>query len=104
MSATTYALLLVLAGATTWATRMGGFARGGKETPAAVRRFMHFVPIAAFTALVAPGLVGDGPTDPDLAPRLVAAAIASAVALRVGRLWVCIAVGMAVFFAMRVVL
>jgi branched-subunit amino acid transport protein len=92
------ALVFVLAGAVTYATRLAGLALGDRTVPPAAARFLHFVPIAAFAALVAPGLGG---IDQDTVPRLLAAAAASVAVVRYGRLWACIAVGMAVFWLAR---
>ncbi len=90
--------LILTAGVLTYLTRIGGFALGNRPIPARLEGFLQFVPIAAFAALTAPGLSG---TDPELVPRLLGAGLASAAALRFGRLWLCIAVGMAVFWVSR---
>jgi branched-subunit amino acid transport protein len=62
------------------------------------RRFFAYVPVAAFAALVAPGL---GRSDHDLGPRLAAVAVAACVVLRFPRLWAYIGVGMAVYWFTR---
>ena len=93
-----YLPLIAVAALITYATRLTGLALGDREVPAVARRFLGYVPIAAFAALVAPGLGG---TDDDLVPRLAAAAVAAFVVLRVRRLWACISVGMVVFWITR---
>jgi branched-subunit amino acid transport protein len=94
-------IALVLAVAlVTYLTRLAGFRlrlrRGDgadeAELPAPIERFLGYVPIAAFAALVAPGVVeGSG----DLAARLAAVACAAVAALRLRRLWLSIAAGLA---------
>jgi len=82
----------------TYATRIAGLMLSDRPIPEPVERFLRFVPIAAFAALIAPGLSG---TDPELLPRLLGAGVASAAVLKFGRLWLCITVGMAVFWLSR---
>jgi branched-subunit amino acid transport protein len=90
--------LIVAAAAITFGTRLAGFGLGDRRIPDAFRRFLGFVPIAAFAALVAPGLSG---TTADLVPRLAAAGAAAFAVLRFGRLWACLVVGMTVFWLTR---
>lgn len=90
-----FALILAVA-ALTYAARVAGFALVDRTLPPIVTRFLAYVPIAAFAALAVPGVVGvssDG-----LAPRLLAAAVASLVTLRFGQLWACLVAGMATFW------
>jgi branched-subunit amino acid transport protein len=63
-------------------------------------RFLHFVPIAVFAALVTPSLEGSR-GEGDI--RLVAAALAALVAWRTRHLALTIAVGMAAFWLLRLV-
>lgn len=90
--------LIVVAAVITYCTRIAGLSFGDREVPPWAQRFLRFVPIAAFSALIAPGLGG---RDDDLIPRLAAAAIATLVVLKIGRLWVCLMVGMTVFWVTR---
>jgi branched-subunit amino acid transport protein len=90
--------LIVIAAVITYATRFAGLSFGDRDIPPVAQRFLHYVPIAAFSALVAPGLGG---RDDDLLPRVAAAAMATLVVIKVDRLWVCLAVGMAVFWLTR---
>jgi branched-subunit amino acid transport protein len=62
-------------------------------------RFLHFVPIAVFASLVTPSLEG---TRNEWGIRITAAAIAAVAAWRTRQLWVAIAVGMAVFWLLRI--
>lgn len=90
--------LIIAAAILTYATRFAGLALGDRVVPPAVTRFLSYVPIAAFAALVAPGL---GARDADTLPRLAAAGAAAFVVLRFHRLWTCLIVGMTVFWLSR---
>lgn len=96
MTGMTERLLLVVAiAALTYATRYGGFALGrlgGQSMPPTLERFLSYVPIAAFAALVAPG-VADGPGA--FTSRVAAVGVAAVVALRLKRLWAALILGMA---------
>jgi branched-subunit amino acid transport protein len=93
-----YLPLIVAAALITYGTRVAGLALGHRSVPAVIQRFLTYVPIAAFAALAAPGLGG---RDDELVPRLVAATVAALMVLRLRRLWVCLAVGMTVFWLTR---
>ena len=62
-------------------------------------RFLHFVPIAVFASLVTPSLEGN---QSEWGIRVTAAALAALAAWRTRRLWVAIAVGMGVFWLLRI--
>ena len=109
-------LILALA-LVTYATRLAGFALAARARPAGARaapvdgdqavpesaatRFLAYVPVAAFAALVVPGLVA-GPGQ--LPARLCGAAVAALAAWRTGRLWAGLAAGMAAFWLARALL
>ena len=90
---------LTIAGmvAVTFGSRFAGLALHIELPPFWVR-FLHFVPIAVFAALVTPSLAGSQ-GEADL--RLVAALAAALAAWRTRQLWMAIAVGMAVFWLLR---
>jgi branched-subunit amino acid transport protein len=89
-------LVLVLAVAiATYATRLSGFLLRDRVVPPALDAFLDYVPIAAFAALLTPGL---GLTNGQLLPRLIGAAVAALVVLRTRQLWAGLAAGMAVFW------
>ena len=92
--------LILSVAAVTYATRLAGFALGRRAVPPAVERFLAFVPITAFAALVAPGLAVSG----DLAPRLLTATAATIAVLRFGKLWAGLVAGMAAYWAVRALL
>ena len=96
---TTGRLVLVLAVAlVTYATRLAGFRlrlgrgeNGNNVLPPAAARFLGYVPIAAFAALVALGLSGGSGS---LTARLAGVGVAAVAALRLRRLWLSIAAGL----------
>jgi branched chain amino acid efflux pump len=68
------------------------------ELPAFWLRFLHFVPIAVFAALVTPSLQG---SRGEGGIRIVGALAAAGVAWRTRQLGVAIAAGMAAFWLLR---
>lgn len=91
-------LLVATIAVLTYATRYAGFALGrlgGRTLPPTVERFLAYVPIAAFAALVAPG-VADG--SGSFSARVAAIAAAAAVALWSKRMWAALLVGMACYW------
>jgi branched-subunit amino acid transport protein len=91
---------IALAGmvAVTFGSRYAGFALRS-ELPAFWVRFLHFVPIAVFAALVTPSLegeLGEGEI------RVVGAVATSLVAWRTRSLGLSIAAGMVAFWALRI--
>jgi branched-subunit amino acid transport protein len=91
---------LTLAGmvAVTFGSRYAGLAVG-PDLPDFWVRFLHFVPIAVFAALVTPSL--EGPRS-EWGIRVAAAGLAAIAAWRTRQLWVAIAVGMATFWLLRI--
>jgi len=62
-------------------------------------RFLHFVPIAVFAALITPSLEG---SQSEWGIRVTAAALAAVAAWRTRQVWVAIAIGMGVFWLLRI--
>jgi branched-subunit amino acid transport protein len=91
---------LVVAGmvAVTFGSRLAGLSLHG-ELPAFWLRFLHFVPIAVFAALVTPSLEG-ARGEGEL--RVAAAAVTAGVAWRTRSLGIALLAGMAVFWLLRV--
>lgn len=83
--------------AVTFGSRYAGLALRA-DLPAFWVRFLHFVPIAVFAALVTPSLAGDRG---EWEIRLVAAGLAVAAAWKTKQLWAAIAVGMVAFWLLR---
>ena len=82
----------------TFGSRFAGLALH-RELPDFWVRFLHFVPIAVFASLVTPYLEGDLG---EWGIRITAAAVAAFAAWRTRQLWLAIAVGMAVFWLLRI--
>ena len=83
--------------AVTFGSRYAGLALRA-ELPAFWERFLHFIPIAVFAALVTPSLGGSA-GEGDV--RLAAAGAATLVAWRTRNLGLAIAAGMLSFWALR---
>ena len=90
------ALILTLA-VLIYLTRIAGLILGARQAPPMVARALHYVPTAAFAALIVPGLAVPG----ELVPRLAAAVGTGLVSLRFGKLWAALLVGMGVYWGMR---
>ena len=84
--------------AVTFGSRLAGLSLH-RPLPGTAQRFLHFVPIAVFAALITPSLAG-GEGEGEI--RVVAAVVAAVAAWRSSRLWVAIAVGMATFWLLRI--
>ncbi len=84
--------------AVTFGSRLAGLSLH-RPIPGTAQRFLHFVPIAVFAALITPSLTGP---QGEGEIRIVAAALAALAAWRTRELWVAIAVGMAVFWLLRI--
>lgn len=95
MSAT---LVIVLMALVTYGPRLAGFALSGANISGFWLRFLHFVPITVFAALIVPALPGD---EGEVGIRLAAAVLAALALWRLKQLWVGIAVGMSVFWLLR---
>lgn len=82
----------------TYAARLAGLLLTGRAVPPFWLRFLRFVPIAVFAALVAPALPGERG---EWAARLAAAGLAALATWRTGRLWAGLLAGMAAFWLLR---
>jgi branched-subunit amino acid transport protein len=87
--------------AVTFGTRVAGLSAGGEAIPEFLDRFLVYVPIAVFAALI----VSSFSTTPvHLAPQLAGAA-STIIAVRFFRqLWIGLVLGMLVYFAVRAVM
>jgi branched-subunit amino acid transport protein len=83
--------------AVTFTSRLTGLSMR-MELPPFMLRFLHFVPIAVFAALVTPSLQG---SRGEGGIRLLAAALAGLVAWRTRQLAIAIAAGMVAFWLLR---
>ena len=91
-------LVIVLMALVTYGPRLAGFVLAGRRVSAFWLRFLHFVPIAVFAALIVPALPG---TQGEGGIRLIAAALASVVIWRTRSLWLGMTVGMGAFWLLR---
>lgn len=90
-----YLPMILVVGVATWLARVGGFHIARRSLPPAIDRFLGWVPVGAFAALAAPGLV-DGP---GTFPARILGAIAAAVVIsRVGPYWAALMAGMGIFW------
>lgn len=91
------ALILTVAVAS-YATRIAGFTLDRRAIPCRIDRSLTYVPIAAFTALIVPGLNNtDGNLD---LIRIAAAGLAAVAVLLTRQLWAALLSGMAVYWLM----
>jgi branched-subunit amino acid transport protein len=84
--------------AVTFGSRLAGLTLRSDLPPFGLR-FLRFVPIAVFAALVTSSLEGDR-GEGEI--RLLALVLAAVVAARTRQLWLAIAVGMGAFWLLRV--
>ncbi len=90
-----YLPLILAVALVTYATRLGGFRLGQRDLPPFIVRFLAYVPVAVFAALIAPDL---GLGGPQLLPRLAGLALATVAILRSRQLWAGLIAGMAGFW------
>lgn len=90
--------IIVLMAIVTYLPRFLGFALPAGAVSGFWLRFLYFVPVAVFAALIVPALPGN---EGELGVRVIAAAAAAAVIWRVQSLWLGILVGMASFWLLR---
>lgn len=95
--------LLVILGmaAVTYGPRLLGLWLAGTPLRGFWRRFLHFVPVSVFAALIVPALPSPTGDARETWVRLLAALVAAAVFWRLRRLWLGLLVGMGVFWLLR---
>lgn len=93
-------VVLAVAGAT-YLTRIAGFSIGRRPIPPLLDRFLAYVPVAAFAALIVSGV---DPAGPDLLPRVIAVILAGIAVLKWKALWSALAAGMASFWLLAFLL
>lgn len=88
----------------TFGSRLAGFALAGWRAPPFWLRFLHFVPIAVFAAIIAPALAPNGAeaARPSAwAARLVACGLTALIAWRGRMVPLALLAGLAAFLALR---
>lgn len=99
-------VLMILVTGVVYACRASGFVLNLRHTPAWMEQYLHYVPIAVFSALVAPALI----REPDIldfkltAFKLIALGASGAFAWRTRRFGVAIIVGMVLFWALTLMM
>lgn len=88
---------ILLMALVTYLPRLAGLSLAKITLPPFWTRFLQFVPVAVFAALVVPALPGGDETP----IRLIAAGVAALVLWRVRSLWLGLLVGMVVFWGLR---
>ena len=86
---------ILAAALVTYATRLTDFGLGNRELPPALGRFLSYVPIVVFAALIAPDL---GLGDTQWAARGLGVVAAAITGWRTRQLWAAVAAGMAAFW------
>lgn len=90
--------MILAAGLVTATLKVAGFGLGGRTVPPVLERFLTYVPVAVFAALIAPDLGIGGDEWP---PRLLGVLIAGVAVWRTSQLWVGLTAGMAVYWILR---
>lgn len=90
-------LTIVLMAFVTYLPRLVGLSLAGFCLPPFWTRFLQFVPVAVFSALIVPALPSPGETP----IRLAAATVAALALWRFGSLWLGLLVGIVVFWGLR---
>jgi branched-subunit amino acid transport protein len=89
---------IVAAALATYGTRLAGFGLSQRAVPPALNRFLAYVPVAVFAALLAPDL---GLASGQWPARLLGVAAASVAVWKTRQLWAGLAAGMAVYWMVR---
>jgi len=95
MNGSSYAGLIVAVAAVTYLTRISGFVIGQRTMPQWLGRFLQYVPVAVFAALVTTNFNAG---QSDMLPRLIGVVAASLAVLRFRQLWIGLVAGMACFW------
>lgn len=90
--------LIIAAALATYGTRLAGFGLSQRTIPPLVNRFLTYVPVAVFAALIAPDL---GLTNGQWPARLLGVAAASTAVWKTRQLWAGLAAGMVIFWLVR---
>lgn len=94
-------LLIAAAAVITYLTRITGFYLRADRFSPRFKQFLDDVPIAAFAALAAPGILASGD---ETGPLLVAALVAAFFVWKFRALWLCIATGFTAYWLARLLM
>jgi branched-subunit amino acid transport protein len=95
MSGGPYVGLIVAVAVVTYLTRISGFAIGQRSLPEWLSRFLQYVPVAIFAALVTTNFNAG---QADMLPRLIGVIAAAIAVMRFRQLWIGLVSGMACFW------
>lgn len=90
--------LILAAAVITYLTRITGFYLRADRFSPRFKQFLDDVPIAAFAALAAPGVLAGGDEN---GPRIAAALVGAVFVYRYQKLWVCVVTGFAAYWLAR---
>ncbi len=90
--------LILIAGLVTYGTRLVGFTLDQRRLPPLFGRFLDYIPVAVFAALIAPDL---GLGTAELPARLIGITVAALAVWRTRHLWAGLIAGMLAFWLMR---
>lgn len=90
--------LIIAAAVITYLTRITGFYLRADRFSPRFKQFLDDVPIAAFAALAAPGVLAGGDEN---GPRVIAALVAALFAWKFRTLWICIFTGFVAYWLAR---
>ena len=90
--------LVVSMGVGVYLLRLAGLSLPAVTVPASWERALGFVPVSLLAALVVISLTGNDRTGWE---GMAAVAVGAAVVLRTGKMWTCIAGGLAAFWLLR---
>ncbi len=93
--------LILAAAVITYLTRVTGFYLRADRFSPRVKQFLDDVPIAAFAALAAPGILAGGDEN---GPRVFAALVAAIFVWKFQKLWICIVTGFTAYWIARLAL
>ncbi len=90
--------ITLMVAAALYALRLSGFLLPQAVLPRGTEAALRFVPVATLTALIVSGLSA---RPDESVPRLLALAVAAAIARRSGAAWLCLGCGMGVYWLAR---
>jgi branched-subunit amino acid transport protein len=91
-------VMLVGCAAVTYLTRVAGFYVGGHDLSPRTQRILAYVPVGAFTSIVA---LGVSDSSGQLDSRIPALLVSGLLAYRSKPLWLCLAVGLTIYAAIE---
>ena len=96
-----FVVLLIGCAAVTYLSRVAGFYAGGHDLSPRTQRILAYVPVGAFSSIVA---LGVSDSSGQLDSRIPALLISGLLAYWSRPLWLCLAVGLAVYAGIEVAL